>query len=162
MTEPVRQPPRSRVAGWLVAAAVLCWVVAGFGLFQLALIAGSENVEAVFGQSTGTPLGIYVAGVAGSLALAFAFVVCTVMAGRRSRAAARTPYLLAGGGLMTLGLMVGAMTAQQLTLTGTMADAANVGGSTSFAQGLVTVAAALLFVGALATGLAGLLRRPSA
>lgn len=150
---------RSGTAAWLVAAAILCWAVAGFGLFQMALIAGNEAVEAEFGQSSATPGGVYVAGIAGSLALAVAFVLCAVMAGRRSQPGARTPYLLAGGGLGALGLMVGAMAVQQLTLTGTMADAADVGASTSFAQGMVAAAAVLLLVGAVAAGLTGLLRR---
>lgn len=150
---------RSRVAGWLVTAAIACWVLGGFGLFQMALIAGNEAVEDQFGQSTATSGGVYVAAVVGSLALVVAFAVVAVKAGRRSAVSPRTPYLLAGGGLLTLGIMLAAMSVQQLTMTGTMADAANLGGSTSFPQGLIVVAALLLLGGAAATGLIGLLRR---
>lgn len=144
---------------WLVVAAITCWALGGFGLFQMALIAGNEAVESQFGQATGTSGGVYVAAVVGSLALTVAFVVVAVMAGRRSAVSPRTPYLLAAGGLFSLGLMIGAMMLQQWSVGLTIADEALVGGATTFAQGLIAVAALLLLGGAAAAGVIGLLRR---
>lgn len=150
---------RSRVAGWLGVAAIGCWALGGFGLFQMALTAGKEAVESQFGQATATSGGVYVAAVAGSLALTVAFVVVAVLAGRRSAAAPRTPYLLAAGGLIALGLMIGAMAFQQWAVALTIAEEAGVNGATTFAQGLIAVAALLLLGGAAAAGVIGLLRR---
>ena len=144
---------------WLVVAAIACWALGGFGLFQMALTAGNEAVEGQFGQASSTSAGVYVAAVVGSLALAVAFVVCAVMAGRRSAVAPRTPYLLAAGGLFALGLMIGAMALQQWSIGLTIAAEAAVSGSSTFEQGLIAVAALLLLGGAAATGVIGLLRR---
>lgn len=150
---------RSASSPLLVVAAVLCWLLSGFALFQMSLIAGNEAIEAQFDADPSTPTGVFVAAVIGGLALAAAFVAAAVTAARRGGGAVRTAYLLAGGGLLALGLMLLAMTVQQWSSGQTIADAAAVTGETTFPQGLLGVTAVLLIAGAVASALVGLLRR---
>lgn len=154
----------SRTLSSPVAAVLgtVLWVAGAFTLVQTALVTGGATVEAQFGADVASPVPYAVAALAGVLLVAGAVVAAALV----PPSARRISLVLAGAGALAVGLVVGAMTLQLWSLAGTVADAADVSGVTTAADGILVVVTLALVVGGLAvlaTGLAvGRRGRPTA